>query len=242
MTTTRHHPTHRAPRRRTAGLALALAALALAVPGCSLLGGGSDRERPTLYAPDVRVAPDPAWPSVTWQLGLADATAPRVIDSPRINVRPSAAELQVYAGALWAQSGTDLVENTVLHAFEDSGRIEAVARIETGIRSDYKLVLDLRRFESDYAGQPVPAATIEIAAKLLHNRSQRVVAARTFTSAQPAAGTQIDSVVTAFEQALAQITHDLVGWTLASGQADWESDGQAADRQAVPPDRLSPGG
>ncbi|WP_425603378.1 ABC-type transport auxiliary lipoprotein family protein [Luteimonas endophytica] len=196
------------------------AALAVSVAGCGLLGGAGDHERATIYAPDVRIEPDPSWPRVDWQLAIGNAASSRVTDSPRINVRPVPSELEVYAGAAWAQPATELLEDTLLRAFEDSGRIEAVAGNDSGIRSDYKLVLDLRRFESDYAGAAVPSATIEVAAKLLYNREQRVAASRTFLQAVPAEGTDVDAVVAAFEQALAALTAEVVGWTLASGNAD----------------------
>lgn len=199
---------------------LAAGVVAVALAGCSLLGSGGPREPGTIYAPDVRVTPDPAWPTVDWQLSIASASAARMIDSPRIAVRPAGTEVQVYGGASWAQPSTDLIETTVLRAFEDSGRINGVARSDVGIRPDYKLVMDIRRFESDYAGRALPSATIEIAAKLMHNRDQRVVAARTFIEAEPAGGTGVPEVVAAFERALGAISADIVGWTLASGQAD----------------------
>ena len=199
------------------------AVLTLALAGCSLLGSGGPRERGAIYSPDVRVQPDPSWPSVQWQLSIASASAARMIDSPRISVRPTASELQVYSGAAWSQPSTNLLETTVLRAFEDSGRISGVARSDVGIRPDYKLVMDIRRFESDYAGREVPSATIEIAAKLLHSRDQRVVASHTFLEAQPAAGTAVPQVVAAFEQALAAVSVDIVGWTLVNGQADTEA-------------------
>lgn len=199
---------------------LMAAALAVAVTGCGLLGGGGSREPGTIYSPVVRVQADPAWPRVEWQLSIAGATAPRMVDSPRINVRPTPAELQVYAGASWAQPSTDVLETTVLRAFQDSGRIDAVARTEVGLRSDYKLAMEVHRFEADYAGQAVPSATIEVTAKLLYNRDQRLVASHTFLEAHRAAGTTVPQVVAAFEQALESVSGGIVGWALASGQAD----------------------
>ncbi len=145
------------------------------------------------------------------------------MDSPRINVRPTPGELEVYRGATWSQPATDMLEDALLRGFEDSGRIGAVARIATGIRSDYKLAIDLRRFESDYAGNARPAATIELNAKLIHSLDQRVVASRTFLVAEPAADTTVASVTTAFETALGRTTGELIGWTLAAGQADWQA-------------------
>lgn len=195
---------------------------ALALAGCSVLASG-DRHPITIYAPQARVAVDASWPRVDWQLAVAKPAAARLVDSPRINVRPTPGELEVYRGATWSQPATDMLEDALLRGFEDSGRIGAVARIATGIRSDYKLAIDLRRFEADYAGNARPAATIELNAKLIHSLDQRVVASRTFLVTEPAADTAVPSVATAFETALARATTELIGWTLAAGQADWQA-------------------
>lgn len=194
----------------------------LALAGCSVLASG-DRHPVTIYAPQARISADPSWPQVGWQLAIAKPAATRLVDSPRINVRPTPGELEVYRGATWSQPATDMLEDALLRGFEDSGRIDAVARIATGIRSDYKLAIDLRRFESDYAGNERPAATIELNAKLIHSLDQRVVASRTFLIAEPAAGTDVGSVTVAFETALGKAATDLIGWTLVAGQADWKS-------------------
>lgn len=191
----------------------------LVLSGCSVLAGG-DRQSTTIYAPQVRVAADPAWPQVNWQLSIAKPSAARLVDSPRINVRPTPGELEVYRGATWSQPATDMLEDTLLRGFEDSGRISAVARIATGIRSDYKLTTDLRRFEADYRGGDLPAATIELNAKLIHSIDQRVVASRTFLIAEPASSAELPNVAHAFEGALDKVASELIGWTLVSGQQD----------------------
>lgn len=200
----------------------------LALAGCSSLLGGGSRDPVTIYSPDVHIQPQAAWPQVEWQLAIVKPTAARLVDSPRINVRPTPGELQVYRGATWAQPATDIVEGTLLRAFEDSGKIGGVGRTSDGIRADYRLVTDLRRFESDYAGQALPSATIELNAKLLHSNDQRVVASRTFVIAKPASATDVGAVTAAFEQALQQMAGDVVGWTLAAGQQDAARLGQTA--------------
>ena len=200
-----------------------LAAVALiALAGCSILGS-EQRDPVTIYAPQPQVAVDPSWPTVAWQLSIGKPTAPRVVDSPRIAVRPAPGELQVYKGVSWSQPSTDLVEATVLRALEDSGRIPAVARDGSGIRADYKLLMDLRRFESDYAGAAIPSATIELTAKLLHTSDQRIVASRTFLQVQPSSGTEVAQVTHAFDQALGMLGAEVVGWVLVTGEADARS-------------------
>ncbi|MFC0676886.1 ABC-type transport auxiliary lipoprotein family protein [Lysobacter korlensis] len=205
------------PAFRAPLILAAMCASLLAVTGCSsLLDGG---EAPSIYAPAPAIQPDPSWPSVPWQLVVSANSAASVTDSQRIAVRPVPNELQVYKGASWARRPTEMLEDALMRTLEDSGKIGAVARPGTGINADYRLVLDLRRFESDYRGDAVPAAVVEVNAKLLHATDDRVVASRTFMQAEPAAGTAVPQAVSAFEQSLAQVSRELAGWVLTSGQA-----------------------
>ena len=192
-----------------------LAVLAAGITACGIL----PKKQPlALYAPEARVSADPAWPTVSWQLQVPRPHADELVDSPRIVVRPLPGELQVYKGAVWAQPAPDLLQDTLLRAFEDSDRIAGVARRGSGIAGDYELLLDLRRFESDYAGGANPSAVIEVGAKLVATRSNSVVASRTFRQAGTSASTDIAGVAQAFDQSLGAITGEIVGWTLVEGQ------------------------
>lgn len=202
-------------RMATRGAVLGAALVTMA--GCaSLLGGG--KQNTTIYAPDVHTQAAQDWPQVRWQLAIGRSSGARSADSLRILVRPTPNEVQVYKDAQWVKSPGDMLEDSVLHALEDSGRIAVVARQGAGFASDYRLLLDVRRFESDYAGAAVPSATIEVTAKLLHVKDQQLAGSRTFLQAQPAAGTAVPDVVAAFEQALTAISGELAGWTLATGE------------------------
>lgn len=198
------------------------AALLASLAGCSILSGG-DRNAVTIYSPSVQVQVDPSWPTVDWQLVLSKPSATRMVDSPRINVRPRPSELEIYTGATWAQPATDMIEDALLRGFEDSGRIAGVGRAAAGIRADYRLATDIRRFESDYRGQPTPTVVIEINAKLIHVVDQRVVIDRTFRQEQPVGSTDVPAVTAAFEKGLNALTADVVGWALSSGQKDTDS-------------------
>jgi cholesterol transport system auxiliary component len=211
------------PMRLTSLGVLPVAVSLMLLAGCSVLGNGKQRDPVTIYAPQVKVAPDPSWPSVTWQLAVVKPTAARVVDSPRIAVRPVPGELQVYKGVTWSQPSTDLIEATVLRALEDSGKIPAVARAGSGIRADYRLVMDLRRYEADYAGNAAPSATIELTAKLMHASEQRIVASRTFLQIEPSGGVEVPEVAAAFDTALEKLGSEVVGWVLTTGDADAKS-------------------
>lgn len=203
-------------RRPMPGLVLVL--ITVSLMGCASLIGGSKRPS-TIYAPTTHVQPSPEWPSVRWRLALGRTFGARNADSMGIMVRPTPNEVQVYKGAQWAKSPGDMVEDAVLHALEDSGRIAEVARQGAGIGADYRLLLDVRRFESDYAGVATPKATIEVTAKLVHIKDQQLAGSRTFLQTQPANTSAVPDVVTAFEQALAAASADIAGWTLVTGES-----------------------
>ena len=200
-------------KRSDAGtLALALATLMLA--SCALVGG--EKEPVAIYAPIPDVAADPAWPAVDWQLGITKPHANGMIEGRRIAVRPVPGELQVYKGAMWASEPAEQLRDAVLRTLEDSGRIGAVARQESGIASDYRLEMDVRRYEADYAGAAVPSALVEVHAKLVRSIGREVVAERTFRQSVPAQGTDQAQVARAFGAALGAVASEIAGWTLAA--------------------------
>lgn len=197
-------------------MAVAIILLPTIFGGCTLVGGSKDP--PTIYAPDPRVAADPAWPNVRWQLSTSRPTAPSMMDSTRITVSPIPGELQVYKGAAWARTPTEMLESGVLRALEDSGKIPAVARQGSGIGADYRLVMDLRHFEAEYTGAAVPSGVIEVNVKLLHSYDQTIVGSHTFLHSQPATGVDVSLVVDALSEALGATSHDIAGWVLITGQ------------------------
>lgn len=195
-----------------------LTALLLFAPlaGCLSLGD----EAPTvIYAPQPAVAADAGWPKVEWSLLVATPQASEMLDSARIAVRPEAGLLQVYKGAAWSDPLPQLLQTAVLRGFEDSGRILSVGRTGSGQPGERNLLLDIRRWESVYSEpKSVPQVVIEVQATLLAQPGGRVVAARTFRQAVPAADEKMPAVMAAFEIATGQLVTELVGWTLREGQ------------------------
>lgn len=194
---------------------LAVALLA-ATAGCSSLIGGP-AQSPTLFAPQPEVQADPAWPAVTWSLVVAQESASGMLAGSRIVVSPAAGEVQVYKAALWARPPAAMVEDAVLRTLEDSGKIAAVARQDSGIAADYRLLLEVRSFQSDYAGSSTPSAVVEVNAKLLRLSDQALVGNRNFRQVQAAQGTEVARVADAFALALGAVGHDIAGWTLQAG-------------------------
>ncbi len=211
------------PARAVTGIRIAaLLLVAISLASCGIL---PKQETLTLYDPTPQQmtfehTADSGWPQVNWQLQIARPYADTMHDSARILVRPQPGELQVYKGAAWTQPAPDIVLDTLVRAFADSGRLAGVARRGEGVNAKYELLLDLRRFESDYGDGPTPNARIEIGARLVHNADNRVVASRVFDVTTPADGTAVAQINRAFQQGLGDTTAQLIGWALSEGQRD----------------------
>ncbi len=208
------------PRSHSRLLARVLAPVAAValLAGCSILGDSEPTHSLTRYDIVHDVQPDPAWPRADWQLAVTEPQVATALDTLRIVVRPTPNEFQTYQGARWARLPSSMVADSLMQSLESSGRIAGVARQGTGISADYRLVLELRRFESEYpAGDAVPRAVIDLQAKLLHVKDQRIVASRSFAQSVPAESPAVGDVVLAFQSGLNRNSRDIVGWTLAEG-------------------------
>ncbi len=201
---------------RPAALPFAMMLVATAsLSGCSIL---PKQQSITLYAPQPKIEADAAWPSVDWQLQIPRPYADATLDSERILVRPQPGELQVYKGAAWTQSAPDMVHDVLLRAFADSGRLRGVARRGEGVNAKYELLIDLRRFESDYSGGATPTVRVELGARLVHNADNRIVASRTIRIDTPADGADVATISRVFERGLGEAASEIVAWTLREGQ------------------------
>ena len=196
---------------------LALLALALAVSACGVI---PKREPTSIFQPTIPAsAPHADWPQASWSLLVPKPMASAYFDNDRIAVRPPQGEITVYKSSAWTDTAPDMVQGALLHRFEDSGKILSVARPGSGVRGDFQLQTELRNFESVYTGPGRPEVRVEIYAKLVKTSDGAVVAARAFSETEAAATEDVGSVANAFGAALGRASDDIVGWTLASGNA-----------------------
>jgi cholesterol transport system auxiliary component len=203
--------------RNAARNAFACLVLTLPLAGC---GDILPKAEPmSLITPQVHVDPDATWPQVTWQLGVARPTSGDMLDSRRMVVIPAAGQIEVYKGVSWDNAVPDIVQDAVVHAFEDSGKILAVGRQTSGMSADYMLLLELRDDQAVYrtASSP-PEVTLVVNAKLIDYANSRAVASHTFRETVPATGTAVPAVAQAFDAAHTAFAREVVGWTLSSGQ------------------------
>ncbi len=208
---------------------IALIALTLSLAGCGAIL--PKKEPLQIIAPQVHVDPDPSWPQVGWELTVARPSANEMLDSRRLVVAPAPGRVEVYKGVSWDETMPDIVQDVIVHAFEDSGKILSVGHQTAGLRTDYMLLIEIRDNQAVYrtASAP-PEINLVVNAKLVDYATSRAVASHTFREVVPATATAVPAVAQAFDAALGAFAHDLVGWTLSSGQQARNAAGAAPKR------------
>lgn len=214
------------PHRKLLRSIAMLTLLTVSLAGCS--GILPKKNSMQILSSQAQVEPDPSWPKVNWQITVARPSSNDMLNSRRMVVSPTAGKLEVYKGVSWDDNVPDIVQDIVVNAFEDSGKILATARQGTGARTDFTLQLDLRDDQAVYrtpAGPP--EVTVTVTARLIDFSKSRAVASHTFRKVVPASTTAVPDVAHAFDIAWADIAHDVVGWTLTNGERARLESGQS---------------
>ena len=179
----------------------------------------------TLYSPVPRFAPEAQETRVDWRLAIARPLASGPVATPRILVRPTPSEIEVYPQAQWSEPAPGLVAQALVQALEADGRIASLDRSSAGLVRDFELTCELRDFQIELADGP--AAVLRIKANLVAYPEGRLVASRLFETRVPAAGQQVSEAVAAFTDALGIVSSQLADWVVAEGQAQWRANGAA---------------
>lgn len=202
--------------------AILLAPLMLA--GCGGLIG--PEKAPQLYRlnPHTGPAKDAAKDAVHWQLAVGLPNADAVHDSDRIALSLTPTTLDYYANAAWPDRVPVLIQRQLVQAFEDTGRVPAVARDSAGLGADYILQTELRAFEARYDDPPgtdeknraAPRIVISIGVKLVTQAERRIIGTTSIREEVPASANTVEAASQAFSTALTPALKKIVDWTLAT--------------------------
>ena len=195
-------------RNGTAARAALVAVLAATLTAC----GSTQAKNDTFALTSIATADGPS--ARSRQILVPQPSALKALDGEQIVIRPSASEIQYLAGAQWSDSLSKMVQAKLVQAFENTGRLGGVGMPGQGLAIDYQIVTDIRAFEVQTAG--ADAAVVEISAKLLNDRNGTVRAQKVFRATAPVGGTGTTAFVKALDAAVAAVTADIVGWTLAA--------------------------
>ena len=187
--------------------AIALPLLALLMSGC-----GTAAKNDTF---DVSVNPDGNGPAAkSKQVLIPQPTALSALDSNQILVRVGSSEIQYLSKSQWADKLPRMVQSKLVEAFENTHKLGGVGVPGQGLAIDDQVVTDIRAFEIDSAGHSV--ATVEIAAKILNDKTGTIRAQSTFRKTVPVSGAANTDFVKALNVAFAGVASDIVDWTLRS--------------------------
>lgn len=195
-------------RHSGAGLA-AVTTLALALAGCS--GGVASlvtKSPGTAYELSAPTSFPRQAARSRGHLVVAEPTALGPLEGDRILVRPAPGELAQFGDAQWEDRLPKLVQARLVQAFENANRLR-ISRPADRINADYALLTDLRLFEVSAADG---SAVVEIAAKIVNERSGRVVAARVVRATVPVQAAEGAGAVSAINEAFGQVATQLVLW------------------------------
>ena len=205
------------PMIRNITRGLAVAALAVALSGCISLFPKSK-------------------PASMYRFGDADVSAPKgppgamfgVLKAPSAFTRAAAGdriltstngEVAYIAGARWVSPAFILFEEAVARAFEnDPGRARLIGRGEVA-KADLVLRLEVRTFETDYLNGPkaAPEVVVRVRGVLSRNSDRALVGDQIFEAKVKAADNRVSAIVPAYDQAVAKVLGDVVGWVNAAG-------------------------
>lgn len=173
------------------------------------MGGLLSKSPPTAYSLSAAKDFPQRGRAARGQLVVVEPTALAPLDSEKILVRPSPGEAAQLGDAQWEDRLPKLMQARIVQSFENASRLRAVGRPADKIATDFVLVSEVRAFEISAAdGQ----AVVEIAAKIVRERSGRIIAARVIRASVPAATTQGPGAVEALNEAFMKAARELVLW------------------------------
>ncbi|MGE6785238.1 ABC-type transport auxiliary lipoprotein family protein [Ensifer adhaerens] len=148
------------------------------------------------------------------QILVPEPTALKALDSDQVVIRLSGAELQYLSKAQWSDRLPKLVQAKLVQAFEDTGKIGGVGKPGQGLAIDYQIITEIRAFEISTEG--ADTAVVEIFAKILNDRNGTVRAQKAFRATAGVRGTGNPAFIKAMDQAFANVSAEIVSWTLGS--------------------------
>lgn len=199
-------------RFRAAALALPLTVLLSACTGNILPGAGNDP--PSLYVLTPKTTFTEDLPKVDWQLTIPLPVADAALNTARITLRQNPISLEYYARANWVDTAPQMIQTLLVESFENSGKIVGVGRQSVTLRADYSLLTDLREFQAEYLGGGPPRVRVRLNAKLVKMPQRTILATETFEFLEPAASSDLQAVVSAFDIALGKTLKRIVEWSL----------------------------
>lgn len=193
-----------------------IGASSLGLAACGNLLGPPDAAPIYVVTPKFP-APAAGGQKVSWALAIVRPDVAAGLDSDRIALTQPDGSMDYYAKATYPDVLPSIVQQALLDGFENSGRIDAVAREEDALHADYNLAVELKDFAAHYAQQDgIPTVTVSIIVKLTTAHGRNIVGSFASTQTETASLNSAGAAVKALQQALGAAVTEIVNWTLAA--------------------------
>jgi cholesterol transport system auxiliary component len=143
------------------------------------------------------------------QLIVPEPSALAILDTDRVMVRLAGGETAQLGNAQWEDRLPKLLQARIVQSFENGHRLRAVGKPGDKLTADYQLVIDVRAFQ---ISADTGTAEVEIAAKIVGERTGRIGAARVFKVSVPAEATEGPAAIAAINAAFNKVVTDMVIW------------------------------
>ena len=143
------------------------------------------------------------------QVVVAEPVTVQPLEAERIIVRDASGAVSFLGGGQWADRLPRLVQARLIQTFENGSRLKAVSRPGDRIQADYLLNTELRAFQ---IAAPANEALVEISARLVNDRSGRIVRSRVFSARVPVGSLDAANAAQALDRALSSVLVDMVRW------------------------------
>ena len=189
--------------------------LSLAAAGCvNVAPGGKEPARLFTLSPKSTFSRE--LPTTDRHLNVDMPSAGTALNTLKIALRRGAFALDYYARATWVDRAPAMVQALLVESFDNTRKIVSVTRRPSSPRADYSLVTELREFQAEYDGDGPPAVRVRINARLVKLPRRTVVAAKSAEHVERAKGTDLVSIINAFDEALGRVMRRIVEWTLTA--------------------------
>ncbi|MFW6387511.1 MAG: ABC-type transport auxiliary lipoprotein family protein, partial [Thermodesulfobacteriota bacterium] len=204
------------PVPRRCGAALLILCLGFVMGGCSIL---PQKEPVEVFVLRSETNPLDLAPTSA-VLDIRRPGGSGMLRSANILVMPRSHQISVYQGARWNASVPQMLQEYLIRNFSTSSAFAAVVDSGAGVKEDYRLLTDIRAFQSSYADvnpdAQNPMIEVEVDAQLIDPHKRAIVAQRRFTLTEPSSAPEIKAVVEAFNRAAARLSNAMLEWSAQS--------------------------
>ena len=141
------------------------------------------------------------------QLIVPEPSALMSLDSERIAIVSADGSLSALPDGQWTDAVTRIVQSSLIRGLEDSRAFGGVSRPIEDLASDFRLSIDVRKFQVG-AGK---LAEIELGGKII-DKMGRIIATQVFQSSAPVQGDDAAATVAGFDQAMGKAGPEFIAW------------------------------